>query len=142
MWADNDTDIDLLGFRIHSELIQSVITRKTMLPVTVGLFGDWGSGKSSVMRMLKKNLDSQDKVSCISFNGWQFEGYDDAKTALIQSILEELKQNQHFGHKIKDKAEKLIKRVNWFRLLNIGYQTFIAPVISSYISTSVYTLPH
>lgn len=133
MWSDNDTEIDLLGFQVHSDLIRSVVTRKTMLPVTVGLFGDWGSGKSSVMRMLRRDLEQQEGVACISFNGWQFEGYDDAKTALIQSILEELKKNQHFGEKIKDKAEGLLKRVNLFRLVSVGYQTFIAPVITSYL---------
>ena len=136
MWSDNDTDIDLLGFQVHSDLIQSVVTRKTMLPVTVGLFGDWGSGKSSVMRMLQRNLGKQENVACITFNGWQFEGYDDAKTALIQSILEELKRNQRFGSKIKDKAENLIQRVNWLRLISVGYQTFVAPVIASYIANS------
>ncbi|MBZ0285248.1 MAG: KAP family NTPase [Anaerolineae bacterium] len=133
MWSDNDTDVDLLGFQVHSDLIRSVVTKKTMLPVTVGLFGDWGSGKSSVMRMLRRDLEKQDGVACISFNGWQFEGYDDAKTALIQSILEELKNHQRIGPKIKDKAEGLLKRVNWFRLVSVGYQTFLAPVITSYL---------
>lgn len=133
MWSDNDTEIDLLGFQVHSKLIQGVVTRKAMLPVTVGLFGDWGSGKSSVMRMLRRDLEHQERIACISFNGWQFEGYDDAKTALIQSILEELKKNQHFGSRIKDKAENLIRRVNWFRLVGVGYQTFVMPVITSYL---------
>lgn len=133
MWSDNDTDIDLLGFQVHSDLIRSVVTKKTMLPVTVGLFGDWGSGKSSVMRMLRRDLERQEGVACISFNGWQFEGYDDAKTALIQSILEELKSNQYFGGKIKDKAEGLLKRVNLFRLVGVGYQTFVVPVITSFL---------
>lgn len=42
MWADNETDEDLLGFSIHADLLRSIITNPDMLPVTVGLFGDWG----------------------------------------------------------------------------------------------------
>ena len=40
MWADNETDQDLLGFSIHAELLRSIITDPEMLPVTVGLFGE------------------------------------------------------------------------------------------------------
>jgi len=45
MWTDNETDQDLLGFSIHGNLLESIVTNPKMLPVTVGLFGDWGSGK-------------------------------------------------------------------------------------------------
>ena len=58
-----------------------------MLPISIGLFGDWGSGKSSIMKMLENKLQQEEKVVVISFNGWVFEGYDDAKSALIESIL-------------------------------------------------------
>jgi len=79
MWADNETDEDLLGFQLHTDLIRSVVTDAGLLPVTVGLFGDWGSGKSSVMRMLRRDLANDPSIAVIYFNGWQFEGYDDAK---------------------------------------------------------------
>ncbi|WP_138991645.1 P-loop NTPase fold protein [Larkinella sp. C7] len=49
-----------------------------ILPVTICVFGDWGSGKSSIMRMLEADLEaSQDDTVCLYFNGWIFEGYDD-----------------------------------------------------------------
>ena len=54
MWSDNETAEDLLGFRLHSDLVREIVTDPALLPVTVGLFGDWGSGKSSVMRMLAR----------------------------------------------------------------------------------------
>ena len=56
-----------------------------MLPTTIGVFGDWGGGKSSIMRMLEADFAGEDyeDVACIYFNGWQFEGYEDAKSALL-----------------------------------------------------------
>ena len=42
MWADNETDEDLLGFSLHANLIGEIVTDPEMLPVTIGLFGDWG----------------------------------------------------------------------------------------------------
>jgi len=36
VWQDNETEIDLLGFDVHADLIRSVITDPSVLPVTVG----------------------------------------------------------------------------------------------------------
>lgn len=59
--ADNETTRDLLGFRVHADLIRRNVTDPKILPVTVGLFGDWGGGKTSVMHMLRE--DSTREVS-------------------------------------------------------------------------------
>lgn len=135
MWADNETDIDLLGFRVHSDLVRSIVTDATLLPLTVGIFGDWGSGKSSVMKMLAHDLESEEGVAHIYFNGWQFEGYDDAKSALIHSILLELGEHKKLAPNIKSKAASVLKRVNWLRVANAGYQTIIAPIIAYQVAT-------
>jgi len=135
MWPDNETDTDLLGFRVHSDLIRSVVTDEGLLPVTVGVFGDWGSGKSSVMKMLERDLRDQEDVACIHFNGWQFEGYDDAKSALVHSILLELGEHRRLAPKMKKRVASLLERVDWLRLFNIGYQTIAAPVIASQLAT-------
>ena len=57
MWHDNETDKDFLGFVVHEQLIRNVITDDANLPVTFGLFGDWGSGKSSILKILKSELE-------------------------------------------------------------------------------------
>ena len=44
------------------------------------------------------------------FNGWLFEGYDDAKAALLSSILTALRDHKRFGLKLKESAGKLLKR--------------------------------
>ena len=87
MWADNETEEDLLGFEVHANLIQNLVKDEGILPTTIGVFGDWGSGKSSIMKILNKNLKESDRIIPLYFNGWVFEGYDDAKAALIESIL-------------------------------------------------------
>lgn len=128
MWSDTESAVDLLGFRVHANLVRDVVTAPELLPVTVGLFGDWGSGKSSVMRMLADELDSDESVACLHFNAWQFEDYDDAKSALLQAILVELLENQRLYPKIKDKAKSLLKRVNWLRVAQLGYKHIVAPL--------------
>lgn len=134
MWSDNETDKDLLGFKVHADLIKSVIKNERVLPVSVGVFGDWGSGKSSIMKMLDKelNADGQEDTACLYFNGWTFEGYDDAKAALIEDILIKLQENKKIGYKVKDETTKLLKSVNWLRAGGFLMKNVARPALLAY----------
>ena len=88
MWSDNIAERDYLGFDVHANLIKGLIDEPGMLPITIGVFGDWGSGKYSIMESLKRAYDDEnDKTTvCLQFNGWVLEGYDDAKAAPEQLV--------------------------------------------------------
>src|SRR5436309_15699021 len=103
MWPDNETTVDLLGFKVHAGLIRSVVTDPLVLPVVLGVFGDWGGGKSSIMKMLERDMgaDEYQDIVCLYFNGWMFEGTEDAKTAILSSILIQLGEHKRFGPKVK-----------------------------------------
>jgi len=126
MWADNETDQDLLGFSIHAQLLQSIVTDSGMLPVTVGLFGDWGGGKSSILKILQHELLKDDNFAVIYFNSWVFEGYDDAKSAILTTILNELREHRNLKNVIGDEVRDLLKRVNWMKFLKYGTSAGLA----------------
>jgi hypothetical protein len=44
MWSDNETSEDLLGFKVHANLLIDVVKDDIVLPISIGVFGDWGSG--------------------------------------------------------------------------------------------------
>jgi KAP family P-loop domain len=141
LWSDNETADDLLGFQVHADLVKSVVTDPSLLPVTVGLFGDWGGGKTSIMRMLQKSLESEDKIAVLYFNGWTFEGYDDAKSAIISSVLLELARHKRFGAKVRDGVTSLLKSVNWMRVARIGWQHVALPALAATITGGASLLP-
>ncbi len=141
MWSDNDTTEDLIGFRVHAELIRDVVGDDTVLPVTIGVFGDWGSGKTSIMKMLQAELAKNEQVAVVYFDAWLFEGYDDAKSALISSILKQLMANKRFPAELKDKATKLIKRVNWMRLMKMGWDNVALPAVFAYATGGATAVP-
>jgi len=120
MWTDNETDIDLLNIKHYVSSITSIVNDKTLLPVTVGIFGDWGNGKSSLLKMVKKELDKEKNSLCLYFNGWLFEDYDDAKSALIGSILDEINKRPNLTAKAKRTISKLKQKVNWFGLMGVA----------------------
>jgi predicted KAP-like P-loop ATPase len=116
MWSDNETNIDLLGFQHLSNAVLSIIRKDHLLPTTIGVYGDWSGGKSSLVQIIQAELEKDDGVFVLSFNGWLFEGYEDAKTALMGSILEELIDHQRLLPEVKNKAKKLLKRVDAFKV--------------------------
>jgi predicted KAP-like P-loop ATPase len=116
MWSDNETTLDFLGFQHLVQGVVSVVTDEALLPATVGVFGDWGSGKSSLIKMVEVALKDDDDTLMLSFNGWLFEGYEDAKTALMGSILDAVATNKKLTAKGRALVARLIGRVNWMRL--------------------------
>jgi predicted KAP-like P-loop ATPase len=119
MWSDNETDLDLLNVAYLVSAITETVLRINLLPITVGVFGDWGSGKSSIVRMAQKELGEHDDAFCLSFNGWLFEGYEDAKVALMGTILDEIRDKRKLGPKAKELITKLAKRVDLFGLVGM-----------------------
>lgn len=148
MWADNETSDDLLGFKIHADLIVDVINDKDVLPVTIGVFGDWGSGKSSILKIVEKELIGDDKdgfkdgTLVLYFNGWVFEGYDDAKAALLESIIEKFAKHKKLRSKVKDETVKLLKSVKWMRLMGLGFKKIAVPAATAYLTGGVSLIPH
>lgn len=143
MWSDNETTEDLLGFKVHADLITEVVRDDSLLPITIGVFGDWGSGKSSILKIASDQLgELDDGTFVLYFNGWLFEGYDDAKAALLESIIKEFERNKLFGSKVKDKAKKLLKSVNWMRVVGLGFKRVALPAAGAYFSGGLSLLPY
>jgi hypothetical protein len=124
MWSDVETAVDALNVQHLVRAILTVVRDATLSPVTVGVFGPWGSGKSSVAQMVLAELTTTASagagVVAVYFNGWRFEGYEDAKAALSAAILEALearaKTDPTLWEKTKGALGRMRKRVNWLRV--------------------------
>ena len=79
MWNDNETNIDLFGHARIAKTISALIREERLSPLTMGVHGDWGAGKSSVLQLVEQELKDDDDVLCLRFNGWLFQGFDDTK---------------------------------------------------------------
>lgn len=153
MWTDNETSLDLLGFRVHSDLVRSVVTDPGLLPVTLGVFADWGGGKTSLMKMLQESLEPDqwdegsperakcERIACLYFNGWLFEGYDDAKSAILSSVLTALGEHKRFGPRVRDGCVSLLKSVNWMRVAHLGLKHVALPAIAAFATGGASLVP-
>ena len=120
MWKDSESDLDFLNFNNLADQVIEISKDDNLSPATIGIYGDWGSGKSTLMKMVKKSLDADDNTLTVEFNGWLFEGYEDAKTALCGTILDEMHKHEKFFAKAKNKIKALLGKVDGGKLLSKG----------------------
>ena len=66
LWDDNPSALDLLGFADVAAPVAAAIHRDHLDPVCVGVFGAWGSGKSTVLKLVLAELDSADSADSAS----------------------------------------------------------------------------
>ncbi|MHB1468291.1 MAG: KAP family P-loop NTPase fold protein [Solirubrobacteraceae bacterium] len=116
MWADNEADVDLLGFDYLVDELEVVLTEGRLLPVTVGVAGEWGSGKSSLMRLAGRRLGSDEhrgRFLCVEFSPWRYEDSEDVKAALMATVMDAL--DEHIRDREVDAGirEKITRLRRW-----------------------------
>ena len=131
MWKDIETAEDLLGYRFHAKLLKDIVLDDNMLPTSIGIFGNWGYGKSSLMLLMQKEVDieiakqkdagKEWRVLQVRFNGWQYENYESTKYSLIQVLLDSVESYLSANKDFFEKLDGLLRRIN---LLKVGVLLF------------------
>ncbi|MCW3070305.1 MAG: hypothetical protein JWO44_195 [Bacteroidetes bacterium] len=116
MWNDSETNSDFIDYQHYVNAVLKIINNDDLLPCSIGVFGDWGSGKSSLMKMVAEKYESDKDVLVIKFNGWLFEGYEDTKTVLMGRIVDEIIRNRTFSEKASKLAAKLLKKIDIIKI--------------------------
>lgn len=122
MWTDNETGKDFLNFSCTADTVAELIIQARNNPVSIGVSGQWGVGKSSMIKLIKKSLKDKDGNSFVfvEFNAWLYQGFDDARAALMEVIANTLTEEAKSRQKGLDKAKEFLKRVNWLRVVKTG----------------------
>lgn len=118
--SDNETKVDLLNNEAIASTVVKLFKERPDHPVTVGVHGDWGAGKSSVLEMIEAILEKEKDVLCIKFNGWRFQGFEDAKIALIEGIVTELINKRPALTKAAEAVKDIFKRIDWLKIAKAG----------------------
>ncbi|MFH6566777.1 KAP family P-loop NTPase fold protein [Pseudomonas kulmbachensis] len=122
MWADVDTKQDFLNYSEVADLVIDVIRDPNMRPVTIGVFGSWGTGKSTLLNLIEGGLnpvESHADFVVVRFDAWLYQGFDDSRAALMEVIASTLMDATRSSETLFEKAKKLFSRVRKMRLLGL-----------------------
>lgn len=120
MWTDHETEQDFLNFGGVARTVAEIVEQAQSRPISIGVSGAWGVGKSSMIKLVQRELADRSagdncKFIFVEFNAWLYQGYDDARAALIEVVASALLEEAQARKSGVDKTLDLVKRVNWFR---------------------------
>ncbi len=91
--TDLPTDEDRLDFTPYVETLVDIIRSPgANTPLTIGVFGTWGAGKTSLMRMVQRRLLVKDGFRTAWFDAWKYDKETALWRALLLQVLEALRK--------------------------------------------------
>ena len=129
--SDKPSKVDALHRQQYVKALAALITHpNTEIPLTLGIYGPWGSGKSSFMLQLREMISP--KVPSVEFNPWRYKDPSSLWFGLITQVAMALDKQFtpwdrlrllllikpsgyiHFLNKMKTRAMAAGKKVhNW-----------------------------
>lgn len=121
MWSDRESAEDFLNFTELADQIGALAMTKEMLPLSIGVFGTWGTGKSTVLRLIRSKLERVEAPPLfIDFDAWLYQGFDDSKAALMEVVADTLLKAAKDDEKLIEKVKRFASRVNYFRAIGMA----------------------
>jgi len=101
--SDEPAEIDGLQ-RQHLVTEIATIAASETPPLVLGVHGDWGSGKTSFMQHVRKELDDKHgkNVVTVWFEAWRYQN----EAAPVVALLLEMRQAFSKGEKLKGRIKK------------------------------------
>ncbi len=134
LWSDEPSKIDFLAARAIAETVSDAVLDDALDPLAIGLSGPWGSGKTTVLELIKADLDARSdlehaKIITVRTDPWRYDPAVGAKESLIGEVLDaiaaELAERlagveESKGDKVKKLLKKLSDRIDWAKALKLA----------------------
>lgn len=124
MWLDSETSIDYINFATIAGSVVELIEQADGKPLSIGVSGAWGTGKSSLIKLTREALAESNngpdtKYQFVEFNAWLYQGYDDARAALLEAIATKLAEVAKEKKTGSEKTQEFLERIDWFRAASL-----------------------
>ncbi|MBI4556069.1 MAG: SUMF1/EgtB/PvdO family nonheme iron enzyme [Candidatus Hydrogenedentes bacterium] len=96
---------DLLNYSSTARVLAEAAIA-TSNPLTIGVFGEWGTGKTSLMRLIQEEVAANKRAVAVWFNAWQYEKEEHLIVPLVATINKGL--HRSWPAEIAEGATKLI----------------------------------
>lgn len=130
---------DLLGTKIYTDSLKEIIDQNKNInkPLTIGLFGGWGTGKSSIIKTLQCEFEKSTDIKVLNYNAWKYSE-DAFRRSFILDLIQKFKlkdktpfnnmENVLYNTKNEDVEHKIkFSKKGWVNIL------FFLPLVTFYI---------
>ena len=120
--TDRWSDRDELQFSDFIPALKSILT-EAQTPLSLGVFGPWGSGKTSLLRMLEKEITDlgEDSVRAVWFTAWKYTRHEALWRAFVLRVLDGLFQG---SQKLSEEQEKMLRQMEESVYRPVDWQEF------------------
>ncbi len=111
-FPDKPSVRDYLDFHSYAATLADLI-QSTQTPLTIGVFGAWGAGKTTLMRMIQESLRQTEKQSgteqfvLVTFEAWKYNKEDALWRAMLLRVLDALRTTVKADSKLEKSVEVL-----------------------------------
>ena len=109
----NENEDELNRMPFVKRLSKSICNYDSQDCLVIGLMGEWGSGKTSILNLTFSEIKKEkDNWIFIDFNPWYFYNQDNLILQFFNRLLNELKFSDNFTKKAKDILFKFMKGIS------------------------------
>lgn len=138
-----DEKLDSFHHKVYAETIVKLIESNEP-PLSIGLFGSWGVGKSSILNIVKEEVKNKG-FTCVYFNAWKYAGDSFRRQFLLNTIqelfcekekekaLQEARIRFHQEIPVTDnRLKKIYSQIQkWRPVINLGTISFSFPALDT-----------
>ncbi|MBE9520943.1 MAG: SUMF1/EgtB/PvdO family nonheme iron enzyme, partial [Proteobacteria bacterium] len=141
-----EVEIVEFGFEAYARTIAGLIAnRNNKTPLVIGIYGPWGSGKTTLMKTVKRFLENSDytnrdkfrKCKTVWFQAWKYDKEDEILAALVEEIFKAIKKDGTFG-RIRGELEEFINKMDIPKGVGKLAKHFIGADVTDFISEPAY----
>lgn len=100
-------------YGFSKRIAETISQRKTADSIVIGIYGDWGEGKTSVLNFIEESLSQDPDIIVCKFNPWRFKDETQLLVGFFNLLATQLKKSiksngEKIGELIADYADVVI----------------------------------
>lgn len=110
--TDDYADIDKLGYEEHTQaLVEMIKAVDGTGSFTIGIHGEWGRGKTSILRQIEHKLKKEKEILTVWFNPWQFIAEKHIIIPYFQTVVQVIRE---YTKDLEDKGKVIPEKIKKF----------------------------
>jgi KAP family P-loop domain len=135
LWSDEPTNEDLLSFDAVAGTVVDAVLDDALDPLAIGVSGAWGSGKTTILRLIEADLATRplterQQVMVVQTDPWRYDPTIGAKETLIGEVLtalgRQMKESEGATGAARRLLTKLKDRVDWSKAIQVAAKASLA----------------